>query len=418
VNSIETAIGWALLHLIWQGTIVAALLATTLALLCRRSAAARYYAACLALLLLAVLPAVTAIRAYQTPPFSGIETASTWMASAIALASAHMREIVAAWLIGVALLSLRLGGGWLRARRLATRGTKPSPAWQRTVDRIAASIHLRRTVKLLESAAVEVPTVIGWLRPVVLLPLAALSGLSPEQVEMVLAHELAHIRRNDFLINLLQAIVETLLFYHPAVWWISRQVRIERENCCDDLAISVCGSRLKYARALTRLEELRVDAAPLLLAANGASLIHRVRRLTVGGTESPRRVSAYAGAAMLAVLVMSLITTPALPLFTKAPAAPVKKTFAKPAVVAAPIVAKKIVRVAHHTRVRKRVQPRVQVASARDVDRDAANLRMPRFIVIEDQQIVRVSLRSDGTFIIETVQPIRMDDLMPRIDKF
>ena len=121
---------------------------------------------------------------------------------------------------------------------------------------------------------------------------------------------------------------------------------------------------------------------------------------------------------MLAVLVISLITTPALPLFTKAPAPPVAKTFAKPAVVASPVVAKKIVRVAHHTRVRKRSQPRVQVASARDVDRDAANLRMPRFIVIEDQQIVRVSLRSDGTFIIETVQPIRMDDLMPRIDKF
>jgi len=122
---------------------------------------------------------------------------------------------------------------------------------------------------------------------------------------------------------------------------------------------------------------------------------------------------------MLAVLVIRLITTPALPLFTKAPAPPpVAKTFAKPAVVAAPVVAKRIVRVAHHTRVRKRVQPRGQVASARDVDRDAANLRMPRFIVIEDQQIVRVSLRSDGTFIIETVQPIRMDDLMPRIDKF
>ena len=412
MNSIETAIGWALLHLIWQGTIVAALLAATLFLLGRRSAVARYYAACIALLLLVVLPIVTASRSSGTLPFP---SSSRW----VAFAGAHMREIVAAWLLGVALLSLRLAGGWLRARRLATRGTKPSPAWQRIVDRIAASMSLRRTVRLLESAAVEVPTVIGWLRPVVLLPVAALSGLAPEQVEMVLAHELAHIRRHDFLVNLLQAIVETLLFYHPAVWWISRQVRIERENCCDDLAISVCGSRIRYARALTRLEELRVDAAPPLLAANGASLVERVRRLTARHNESPIRISAYATAGVLSVAVLALITAPALPLFAKAPAPPAPamvKVVVMP-IVPAP-VKPMIIPVAHHTRAHKHAHPRMKLASARDVDRDAANLRMPRLIVIQDQQVVRVSLRSDGTFIIETVQPIRVGDLMPRIDKF
>ena len=418
MTSIETAIGWALLHLIWQGTIVAALLAATLALLGRRSAVARYHAACLALLLLVIFPIVTAFRATDARPLA---TGSQW----IAFAAAHMREIVIAWLIGVGILSLRLLGGWARARRLATRGTRPSPAWQRTVNRIAASIDLRRTVKLLESAAVEVPTVIGWLRPVVLLPVAALSGLSPEQVEMILAHELAHIRRNDFVINLLQAVVETLLFYHPAVWWISRQVRIERENCCDDLAVSVCGSRLKYARALTRLEELRVDAAPPLLAANGASLIERVRRLTLGGNDAPRRISAYASTAILSVLVLTLITTPAMPLFTKNPAPPVAKKIVTPKVVAvvspppapAPVVKQPIVRVVHRTRVKKHVHPKMQIASARDIDRDAASLRTARVIVIQPQ-IIRVSLRSDGTFIIETVQPIRTGDQLPKIDRF
>lgn len=413
MTSIETAIGWALLHLLWQGTIVAVLLAASLALIGRRSAAVRYRAACGALLALVVLPMVTAMRASDMQPFP---TTAGWAA----FVSRHLREIVAVWLIGVAVLSLRLAGGWLRAQRMTTRGTMPSPLWQRTVDRIAASIHLRRTVRLLESAAVEVPTVIGWLRPVILLPVAALAGLTPEQVEMVLAHELAHIRRNDFLINLLQAVVETLLFYHPAVWWISRQVRIERENCCDDLAISVCGSPIRYARALTRLEELRVDAAPLLLAANGASLVSRVQRLTTGRSDSPRRMPIYASAGVLSMAVLALITIPALPLFPKAPPAPpVMHIAVRPMPITAMPVAKYIVPVVHRTRVRKHAHPKMKLASLkRDTDRDAASLRTPHLFVIQDPQFVRVSLRSDGTFIVETVQPIRVVDPMPRVDKF
>ena len=134
--------------------------------------------------------------------------------------------------------------------------------------RLAQALRIRGAIRLLESAAVEVPTVIGWLRPVVLIPVATLSGLSTEQMEMVLAHELAHIRRHDFFVNLMQAVVETLLFYHPAVWWISGRIRVEREHCCDDVAVAVCGNPLLYARALTRLEELRVDPAQAFVAAN------------------------------------------------------------------------------------------------------------------------------------------------------
>jgi beta-lactamase regulating signal transducer with metallopeptidase domain len=144
---------------------------------------------------------------------------------------------------------------------MATRGVREASAeWQRVAEHLSESLGLRRAVRLLESAAVEVPSVLGSLRPVILLPASTLTGLTPEQIEMVLAHELAHIRRHDFLVNLLQALVETLMFYHPAVWWMSRRVRIERENCCDDLAVAVCGNPLQYARALTRLEELRAGA--------------------------------------------------------------------------------------------------------------------------------------------------------------
>src|SRR5262249_44302433 len=168
-----------------------------------------------------------------------------------------------------------------------TRHARPArDAWQTLARRLSRALGVRHAVRLLESTAVQIPAVVGWLRPVILLPASTVTGLTPEQLEMILAHELAHIRRHDFLVNLLQAVVVTLLFYHPAVWWISRQVRIERENCCDDLAVAVCGTPLQYARALTRLEELRVGAPSLAVSARGGSLFERVRRLVGDSTRT------------------------------------------------------------------------------------------------------------------------------------
>ena len=148
--------------------------------------------------------------------------------------------------------------------------------------RLSRRLHIARAVTLLESTLVDVPTVIGLLKPVVLLPASALGGLAPQQLEAILAHELAHIRRHDYLVNLLQTLVETVLFYHPAVWWLSRRIRIERENCCDDLAVSLCGDPVAYAHALADLEALRSGPAPdhhIAMAATGGSLLQRVRRL-------------------------------------------------------------------------------------------------------------------------------------------
>ncbi|HKR64175.1 MAG TPA: M56 family metallopeptidase, partial [Thermoanaerobaculia bacterium] len=311
------SIGWALLHLLWQATIVAGILAAVLALLPRQAATTRYAAACGALALVFALFVATAIRAYDpaarpivttapqhaaisdatlavsladVPAFLAKTATATWRdraMQAVATARQSLPSIVALWLAGVVLLSSRLLVSWMRARRLATRGTvEASAQWQRAAQRISNALGLRRAVRLLQSAAVEVPSVLGTLRPVILLPASTLTGLTPEQIEMVLAHELAHIRRHDFLINLLQAFVETLMFYHPAGWWMSRSVRIERENCCDDLAVAVCGNPIQYARALTRLEELRAGALPVVVAANGGSLMERIRRIAAGRAES------------------------------------------------------------------------------------------------------------------------------------
>ena len=165
-------------------------------------------------------------------------------------------------------------------------------------------------MRLLESTRVDVPTVIGWLTPVVLLPASALAGLTPQQIEAILAHELAHIRRHDYLVNLLQTLVETLLFYHPAVWWLSRRIRVERENCCDDLAVSLCGDPVAYAAALADLEELRSSNRTLALAATGGSLLQRVRRL-LGAPSHAGRAPGWL-AAGLAVMVLSVLSASAM----------------------------------------------------------------------------------------------------------
>jgi len=331
------AIGWALLHLLWQGVLVAAILAATLALLSKHSANARYLASCGALALLVVLGAATAYQAYDGShaiaadngvqlvfaPAADIQlttdTASPAPESRLAMLASftksHLPQIVLGWLTGVLLLSVRLLFGWLRAHSIARKNaTEAAAEWQRSARRLAQALKMNRAVQLLESAAVEVPTVIGWLRPVVLLPATSLTGLSTEQMEMILAHELAHIRRNDFFVNLMQAVIETLLFYHPAVWWISNRIRVEREHCCDDVAVAVSGKPLVYARALTRLEELRIEDAQAFVAANGGSLMGRIRRLAGARAESPNAPSRFvAGAALLTVL-LALIIAPSLPL--------------------------------------------------------------------------------------------------------
>ena len=219
------------------------------------------------------------------------------------------------WFIGVMVLTLRLAASWTRARALAGRGsTAADDSWQRVASRLSTALDLERAVRLVVSAGIDVPSVVGWLKPVIILPVSSLSGLTAEQLEMVLAHELAHIRRHDFLVNVLQTVVETLLFYHPAVWWLSRVIRAERENCCDDLVVKVCGDPLSYARALAQLEELRALPPALAVAANGGSLIERVRRLVGARSDRSLFSSGWTAAAAMAsfVALIALTTAPML----------------------------------------------------------------------------------------------------------
>ena len=297
-------LGWTLLHFCWQGALLAVLFLAVRGALHRRSPNARYLAGCVTLLLMAAAPVVTfhcldnAPVVQSNPPamaaaprvfpavaavddaravFAGLPRIAAWLNS---LTEAALPWLVGAWTVGVLALSLRLGVGWFQVRRLRRRlAEMPDASLVAKLARLQRRLGVSRPVRLLKSALVEVPTVIGWFRPVILLPASTITGLSPLQLELILAHELAHLRRGDYWVNLFQILLETLLFYHPAVWWVSRCVRQDREHCCDDLAVAACGNRLAYAQALATLEELRQLPANVAFAASGGSLLARIKHV-------------------------------------------------------------------------------------------------------------------------------------------
>lgn len=281
-------LGWTLIHFLWEGALIAALFAITR--LFARKPGARYAFACIALVAMVAAPFVTfgiggstsIAVASPAAPHPDPAPPAVFQTYLPALGSWEriFPWLVASWFAGVIAFSIRLIGGWFAATglRLTTASAAP-PEWQHTLERLAQRIGVSRPVRLVVSDRVETPAVVGWLRPAILTPVAAFAGFPAGYLEALLAHELAHIRRHDFLVNILQRTAEALLFYHPALWWVSKQIRIERELCCDDLAVAASGDVLTYARALAQLESLRPAHASLALAANGGSLVNRIRRL-------------------------------------------------------------------------------------------------------------------------------------------
>jgi TonB family protein len=294
------SLGWTLLHFVWQGALVAALLWLALGLLPAQLSRTRYAAALCALALMAALPLATfshlAVRDLAASRALALAPISIDSNFVIRVTPTNAPEpllpriqralddsvpwLPALWLAGVVLFLARLNLGLLIARGMANSAALTPPAeLQRIFDSLRTRLRISRPVRLMHSAIVQVPTVIGWLRPVVLVPIGCLAGMSAIQVEAILAHELGHIRRHDYLVSILQSLIEAFLFYQPAVWWVSRQLRRERKNCCDDLAVAIAGDPLAYARALSSLEERRALMPSLALAASGGALTSRIRRL-------------------------------------------------------------------------------------------------------------------------------------------
>jgi GWxTD domain-containing protein len=188
--------------------------------------------------------------------------------------------LVPFWIAGVVVFHLRSVAGWMAAQRVRDRGVCRAPdPWPQRLQYFSARLRVSKPVALLETCLADVPVVIGYLRPVILVPVGMLAGMPAAQVEAILLHELAHIQRRDYLVNLLQTVVQGFLFYHPAIWWISGVIRDERENCCDDLVVAASGDAREYAAALAALEQSRWAANQAALAATGGSLVKRIRRL-------------------------------------------------------------------------------------------------------------------------------------------
>lgn len=286
------AAGWTLFHSLWEGVVVAVILAAVLKTI--RSSGARYAAACIAMCAILVCFAGTLIAlapSHQGPSAlhsvmpldwsNGVAFDDTPTASMRGIADV-LPWLVPFWIAGVVLFYLRHLAGWAWTLRLRRSGVCcASDLWTERLKLLATRLGIARRVALLESCLAGVPVVIGHLRPVILMPVGLLAGMPAGQIESILLHELAHIRRHDYLINMLQSLVEGLLFYHPLVWWISGVIRAEREHCCDDVAVAVSGDAYRYVSALAALEETRWSASQAALAATGGNLVKRIRRLLI-----------------------------------------------------------------------------------------------------------------------------------------
>ena len=312
LQTLVPAVGWALLHFIWQGLLIGWGVALAMHLLRRARPHTRYAVACAGLLLCAALPlasifsqlhaadggsaasssAGASLGATSLIPVFAADTGAAVAGTSAPLPGADMLAgwetvlrsqlpwVVALWLAGAALMSLRLAIGlkWVAERTRSDHYTV-NHYWQRRLSDLARRAGLDFHVRLGVAEGLDSPITAGCWRPIVLVPASLITGMPPELLEALLAHELAHIKRRDYLVNLIQSAVEIVLFYHPSVWALSRRIRIEREQIADDTAVAMLGQPQMLARALSELDRFQFDTIQLAHAAHGGNLMSRIKRL-------------------------------------------------------------------------------------------------------------------------------------------
>jgi bla regulator protein BlaR1 len=281
-------LGWTLLHFVWQGALLGIATALALLLLRRARPEHRYNVACAALLACVLWPAAELYLRLQGGNMitAQMRFADTMLVSVAGIGAGGLLAwlqkqlfwIVGFWAMCAALLTVRMALGLLWIRRTG-RTERGDAHLQAAVTRMAERFGVSRAVRLRVVDNLASPLTAGWWRPVVLVPAALVTGMPPDLLEALLAHEMAHVKRFDYLVNLAQNVAEILLFYHPAVWWISGRIRVEREQIADDLAARSTGEPRTLAKALSELERLQFSQQHLALAANGGDLLARVKRL-------------------------------------------------------------------------------------------------------------------------------------------
>lgn len=311
------ALAWTLLQFAWQGILIGAVAALVLALLRDARPQARYLVACAALLCCLAWPALELAGRLCALRMAG---AAPLPAGAAAMPQGgHAGDrwqswLVGLWALGAALLALRLALGlaWIRSARTSAPSGETDLFWQRRLSALAPRFGVTRPVRLLIGKTLAAPVTAGFWRPFVIVPATLLSGMPAELLEALLAHEMAHIRRGDYLVGVAQKMIEALLFYHPVVWWISARIRQERELAADALASQVTGEPRRLAKALSELELLQFAPHHLAPSAAGGDLLQRIRALTTPAPAGAGRRSAAVAllASMLGATALCLAALP------------------------------------------------------------------------------------------------------------
>ncbi|MCI4667538.1 MAG: M48 family metalloprotease [Bacteroidia bacterium] len=307
--NLAEAFGWTLLHSLWQGALIAMVLVLIYNLAKPKQSDARYALAVGSLLAVFLSAGITFYICFEQSKKLQIaideESAEAWSIdfediqlfisdleekqSQVAPWNIVMNKVKPLtpwltwiWLLGFIVFSFKWLVGYLYVQNLRFRHSSPLDFdWQSKLNLLARRMGLNQTLLMLESAKITSPMTVGHLKPVVLVPVGLLTGLSPQQVEAILAHELAHILRNDFLVNLILSFIEGIFFYHPAVWWISERIRQEREHCCDDMAVAITDNKKEYAEtlALVATHSIHSPKMAMTMQGNKQHLMTRIKRL-------------------------------------------------------------------------------------------------------------------------------------------
>ena len=322
-SDISTTLAWTLLHSVWQVTLVAIILILVLRLMRHRSAQLRYLVSLGALAQTVLLALITfSIYYFKSTATNEVVLSPAMMVSEfghVATAnkldiishwlSIYTPHIVGVWILGSILSLLKLVVGYAYVSHLAHVAHEEVKSVIHKVNKLRKKFDITRKVGVRCSAAIQTPMVSGIIKPLILFPIGMVNHLTPEELEAVLSHELAHIVRHDFVINIIQSIVESFFYYHPGIWVISRIIHEERESCCDDLAVQVTGHKKSYAETLIRLQELRQVAISPALGLTGKyqPFTNRIKRILEVPIQLPRIRERVVSLMVLCFVMISVI---------------------------------------------------------------------------------------------------------------
>ena len=335
-NPLAYACAWTIVHSVWQILLITFFAAVIQSLLQKKEAILRYNLMCLASFAIGVSSVITFFVMYSSanlikaPKILGVNSISAndqiskttvvsdfeggFISSIAEYTDKHLILICTIWVLGMMVAMIRLIGNISFALYVKNKFNFPvDEHWNDLLEKIGRQLGIKKQVELLESAFVKSPVVMGVLKPVIFFPIGAINRLNVDEVEAILAHELAHILRNDYLINILLSVVESVFYYHPAIWWLNNQIKREREYCCDDIAIQYTGNSFNYAKSLVTVQEMAMYSPYLAMAfanhSNKNELMTRVNRLIKKSSNSinmkEKSISGFILAAFLLFIFMA-----------------------------------------------------------------------------------------------------------------